>query len=138
MDRAVDIKIIKMKDVKGGGPLFEPFPLRLQLCIDRGAEELPPGTHAKTLALLPLSLRFTYFPQLQVVCAMVLIPRMSGSDSTFLVDLFFPNDDGMVSPNPLHHAIHDLESFQRNTEPVGEGKKAASLPSVERLYCRFA
>lgn len=121
-DRDLAIKIAEMKDPKtsSGGPSFHPHHLRLQLSIDRGFEDLPPATSAKANPMLPLSLRFSYFPKLQIVTALVLIPKMIGSDSTFLGDLFFPNDDGMISPNPLHHAFYDLESFQSDCTAVDQ------------------
>lgn len=92
--------------------LFHSFPGRFQVVIDKApSTRLPPSTYSRAAPLFPLTVRFTYYPYLDVVSAMCQFPRVIGSDVTFLADLFFPNDDGTVSPNPLHHVVTDMSQL---------------------------
>lgn len=137
-DLGVETRLVFQPVGKISDPLYETDPGRLQVVIDKATTLLPPSTFPKAAALFPLSIRFCYFPKLNVVSAMCQFPRVIGSDVTFLADLFFENDEGNVSPNPLHHVATDLTQLLASDDatvsatPRTPADKEANPPTLSR------
>jgi hypothetical protein len=130
-DGGIELRLNFQATSKSNDPLFECDTGRLQVLVDKATTWLPPISFSKTASLFPLNIRFSYFPKLNLVSAVCQFPRAIGSDSSFLSDLFFPDDNGCISPNPLHHIATDFSHLMASGDDHIE--KSISIKDFQTL-----
>ncbi|XP_053991073.1 uncharacterized protein LOC128883090 isoform X2 [Hylaeus volcanicus] len=130
-DGGIELRLNFQATSKSNDPLFECDTGRLQVLVDKATTWLPPISFSKTASLFPLNIRFSYFPKLNLVSAVCQFPRAIGSDSSFLSDLFFSDDNGCLSPNPLHHIAKDFSHLMASMDEQNE--KSTSVKDFQTL-----